>query len=195
MDATAAPDAAEVPDVDAAQPATTLQIRLHDGRRVRAQLNMHHTVRHIQAVIARFVPCVHKMPVTLLIYLKNAICFRLVFFVFFRTIKCRPRCCHTNTMSFASLFCFCQNRRTGRVPYVVEARFGVPCRAIHGARADPLLLLTYMPLIEHVLLAPKSQLRVYFPHVYPEGCRRSPPCSYKDFVIASHCAIIYIMLI
>lgn len=54
MDATAAPDAAEVPDVDAAQPATTLQIRLHDGRRVRAQLNMHHTVRHIQAIIARF---------------------------------------------------------------------------------------------------------------------------------------------
>lgn len=55
MDATAAPDAAEVPEVDAAQPATTLQIRLHDGRRVRAQLNMHHTVRHIQAIIARFV--------------------------------------------------------------------------------------------------------------------------------------------
>eukprot|EP00903_Cladosiphon_okamuranus_P009992 g9478.t1 len=53
MDATAAPDAAEVPEVDAAQPATTLQIRLHDGRRVRAQLNMHHTVRHIQAIIAR----------------------------------------------------------------------------------------------------------------------------------------------
>eukprot|EP00752_Nemacystus_decipiens_P005684 g5144.t1 len=53
MDATAAPDATEVPDVDAAQPATTLQIRLHDGRRVRAQLNMHHTVRHIQAIIAR----------------------------------------------------------------------------------------------------------------------------------------------
>lgn len=55
MDATAAPDAADVPEVDAAQPATTLQIRLHDGRRVRAQLNMHHTVRHIQAIIARFV--------------------------------------------------------------------------------------------------------------------------------------------
>lgn len=58
MDATAAPDAAEVPEVDPAQPATTLQIRLHDGRRVRAQLNMHHTVRHIQAIIARFVFCV-----------------------------------------------------------------------------------------------------------------------------------------
>lgn len=55
MDATAAPDAAEVPEVDPAQPATTLQIRLHDGRRVRAQLNMHHTVRHVQAIIARFV--------------------------------------------------------------------------------------------------------------------------------------------
>lgn len=48
-----APDAAEVPEVDAAQPSTMLQIRLHDGRRVRAQLNMHHTVRHVQAIIAR----------------------------------------------------------------------------------------------------------------------------------------------
>lgn len=48
------PSAAEVPEVDPAQPATTLQIRLHDGRRIRAQLNMHHTVRHIQAIIARY---------------------------------------------------------------------------------------------------------------------------------------------
>lgn len=53
MSATEAPDAAEVPDVDASRPSTTLQIRLHDGRRVRAQLNMHHTVRHVQAIIAR----------------------------------------------------------------------------------------------------------------------------------------------
>lgn len=53
MSATSAPEAEEVPEVDASQPSTTLQIRLHDGRRVRAQLNMHHTVRHIHAVIAR----------------------------------------------------------------------------------------------------------------------------------------------
>lgn len=53
-----APDAAEVPEVDAAQPSTMLQIRLHDGRRVRAQLNMHHTVRHVQAIIARWVALV-----------------------------------------------------------------------------------------------------------------------------------------
>lgn len=53
MTATGAPDAAEVPEVDASQPSTTLQIRLHDGRRVRAKLNMNHTVRHIQAIIAR----------------------------------------------------------------------------------------------------------------------------------------------
>lgn len=59
MDATAAPDASEAPEVDASQPSTTLQIRLHDGRRVRAQLNMHHTVRHIQAIIARYAG-VHK---------------------------------------------------------------------------------------------------------------------------------------
>ncbi|CAM9460603.1 unnamed protein product [Ectocarpus sp. 8 AP-2014] len=53
MTATGAPEASEAPEVDASQPSTTLQIRLHDGRRVRAQLNMHHTVRHIQAIIAR----------------------------------------------------------------------------------------------------------------------------------------------
>lgn len=53
ISAAGAPDAAEVPEVDASQPSTTLQIRLHDGRRVRAQLNMSHTVRHIQAIIAR----------------------------------------------------------------------------------------------------------------------------------------------
>lgn len=53
--AAGAPDPSEVPDVDASQPSTTLQIRLHDGRRVRAQLNMHHTVRHVQAIIARWV--------------------------------------------------------------------------------------------------------------------------------------------
>ncbi|CAN0406497.1 unnamed protein product [Ectocarpus fasciculatus] len=57
MTATGAPDASEAPEVDASQPSTTLQIRLHNGRRVRAQLNMHHTVRHIQAIIARYVVC------------------------------------------------------------------------------------------------------------------------------------------
>ncbi|CAM9364244.1 unnamed protein product [Choristocarpus tenellus] len=43
----------QVPEVDNSQPSTTLQIRLHDGRRVRAQLNMHHTVQHVQAIIQR----------------------------------------------------------------------------------------------------------------------------------------------
>ena len=53
MTATEAPGAEDVPDVDDSQPSTTLQIRLHNGRRVKAKLNMHHTVRHIQAIIAR----------------------------------------------------------------------------------------------------------------------------------------------
>lgn len=47
------PGAGEVPSVDPSQPSTTLQVRLHNGRRVRASLNMHHTVRHIQAIVAR----------------------------------------------------------------------------------------------------------------------------------------------
>lgn len=43
--------AIEMPVVDSTQPATTLQVRLHDGNRIRAQLNHTHTVRHIQAII------------------------------------------------------------------------------------------------------------------------------------------------
>ncbi|CAM9140914.1 unnamed protein product [Discosporangium mesarthrocarpum] len=43
----------DVPEVDESQPSTTLQIRMHDGRRVRAQLNMHHTIQHIHAIIRR----------------------------------------------------------------------------------------------------------------------------------------------
>ncbi|KAG5188705.1 SEP domain-containing protein [Tribonema minus] len=39
------------PVVDDAQPVTTLQIRLADGRRLRARLNLSHTVRDVQAFI------------------------------------------------------------------------------------------------------------------------------------------------
>lgn len=44
--------AAGPPVVDEAAPKTTLQIRLHDGRRVKATLNLAHTVRDLQALIA-----------------------------------------------------------------------------------------------------------------------------------------------
>ncbi|CAM9311870.1 unnamed protein product [Chrysoparadoxa australica] len=43
--------AGEMPTVDDSQPTTSLQIRLHNGRRLPARLNLSHTIRHIQALI------------------------------------------------------------------------------------------------------------------------------------------------
>ena len=39
----------EKPVVDDAQPTTTIMIRLHNGKRMKATLNLSHTVRHVQA--------------------------------------------------------------------------------------------------------------------------------------------------
>ncbi|CAN0062213.1 unnamed protein product, partial [Phaeothamnion confervicola] len=44
-------DEVESPTVDASAPTTTLQIRLHDGRRIRSTLNLTHTAAHVQAII------------------------------------------------------------------------------------------------------------------------------------------------
>jgi len=41
----------ETPVVDESKPTTTLQIRTADGKRIRAKLNLTHTIRHIQALI------------------------------------------------------------------------------------------------------------------------------------------------
>lgn len=42
----------EKPVVDDAQPTTTIMIRLHNGKRMKATLNLSHTVRHVQALIS-----------------------------------------------------------------------------------------------------------------------------------------------
>lgn len=47
----AAMAAAERPVVDDAKPKTTLQIRLHDGTRLRETLNVDHTIRDLHAII------------------------------------------------------------------------------------------------------------------------------------------------
>ena len=39
------------PAVDEAQPTTTLQIRLANGKRIRAKVNLTHTLRHVDALI------------------------------------------------------------------------------------------------------------------------------------------------
>jgi len=40
-----------VPQVDESKPTTTIQIKLHDGRKIRAKLNLFHTIMHIHALI------------------------------------------------------------------------------------------------------------------------------------------------
>lgn len=47
--------AAKRPVVDAAKPTTTLQIRLHDGTRLRETLNVDHTIRDLHAIIQLYV--------------------------------------------------------------------------------------------------------------------------------------------
>lgn len=46
--------------VDTSAPATTIQVRLHDGSRIKVALNLSHTVRdirsHLEAYIAFFFP-------------------------------------------------------------------------------------------------------------------------------------------
>lgn len=42
---------AERPVIDDKKPKTTLQLRLHDGRRLRETLNLDHTVRDLHAII------------------------------------------------------------------------------------------------------------------------------------------------
>jgi len=44
--------AEETPTVDESQPKTTIMIRLHNGKRMKATLNLTHTVRHVQALIS-----------------------------------------------------------------------------------------------------------------------------------------------
>ena len=44
-------DAVDKPVVDDAAPKTTLQIRLANGKRIRATLNLTHTVRHLDAYV------------------------------------------------------------------------------------------------------------------------------------------------
>ena len=39
------------PVVDASQPTTTIQIRLHNGKRLREKLNLSHTIQDIQTII------------------------------------------------------------------------------------------------------------------------------------------------
>jgi UBX domain-containing protein 1 len=41
-----------VPEVDESKPSATIAVRLHTGKRLRAKLNLDHTVRHLQALIA-----------------------------------------------------------------------------------------------------------------------------------------------
>jgi UBX domain-containing protein 1 len=43
---------ASAPQVDASKPSTTISVRLHSGKRIRAKLNLDSTVRHLQALIA-----------------------------------------------------------------------------------------------------------------------------------------------
>ena len=43
----------EVPEVDPNKPSATIAVRLHTGKRMRARLNLEHSVRHLQALIAQ----------------------------------------------------------------------------------------------------------------------------------------------
>lgn len=49
--------ATEVPVADESKPVTTLQIVLANGRKITWKFNLTHTIRHVQAVIARSVHC------------------------------------------------------------------------------------------------------------------------------------------
>jgi hypothetical protein len=42
-----------MPVVDESQPVTTIQIVLVNGKKLTKKFNLNHTIRHIQAVIAR----------------------------------------------------------------------------------------------------------------------------------------------
>jgi len=48
----AADDETEAPVVDDAKPKAMIAVRLHNGKRIRATLNLDHTIRHLQALIA-----------------------------------------------------------------------------------------------------------------------------------------------
>lgn len=45
-------EATEAPVVDDAKPKAVIAVRLHNGKRIRATLNMNHTIRHLQALIS-----------------------------------------------------------------------------------------------------------------------------------------------
>lgn len=46
------------PVLDDKKPSTTLQIRLHNGQRLRETLNLDHTLRDLHAIIQLYVDCV-----------------------------------------------------------------------------------------------------------------------------------------